>query len=129
VNNYSSECINMQDDKNAVRENSVHENDAIGYHTAPVIDITTALKRSLAKNGLDIPRAAMAKIPHLSRKPHTNTRRGAGTRSRGIHEGAGGNGSLERQHAATGDPLPSDGVRVSAPHGQTKRSVGTPKCP
>jgi DNA end-binding protein Ku len=112
--------------KNATGENV---NDAIAtsdVRLAPVFDIMTALKRSLARDGVGSHAGSAREREHLSRKPHTNARRGTRGRAEHVERAGGANGRAERQQRALGDPLLRDGGRGLAPQGTRVQVLGTP---
>jgi DNA end-binding protein Ku len=129
VNKYTEKPRQMH--KYAVEENAAGENvnDAIArsdVRLAPVLDVMTALKRSLAREGVGSHAGSAREREHVSRKPHTNAHRDARGRFTGAGRAGGANGRAERQQRAMGDPLLSDGGRVAAPQRSSRSAVGTP---
>jgi DNA end-binding protein Ku len=112
--------------KNAAGENANDANAKSDGRLAPVVDIMTALKRSLARDGVGSPAGSAERRKHVSAKPHTNARRGTRGRAGTVERAGGANGRAERQRRALGDPLLSHGVRVSAPQRSSRPAVGTP---
>jgi DNA end-binding protein Ku len=129
VNKYTEKPRQMH--KYAVEENAAGENvnDAIArsdVRLAPVLDVMTALKRSLAREGVGSHAGSARERENVSRKPHTNAHRDARGRFTGAGRAGGANGRAERQQRAMGDPLLSDGGRVAAPQRSSRSAVGTP---
>jgi DNA end-binding protein Ku len=119
-------CINMQSEKAAIGESGADANGARVRYAAPVIDIMTALKRSLSRNGIKSAAASVESGSHVSGKPHTKAHRNTRGGSAGVQAVGRANGSRVRTQGATGDPLSNDGGRGAAPQGSRVPVVGTP---
>jgi DNA end-binding protein Ku len=96
-------------------------------HRAEVIDIMTALKRSLNKNDATSASAGTERGSHVSGKPHTNAQGNARKRSAGVERASHAISPRVRTQRAMGDPLSTDSPAGSSPRGSSRSAVGTPK--
>jgi DNA end-binding protein Ku len=129
VNKYAetpSEMHKYTSSENAARENANDANAKHDVRLTPVLDVMTALKRSLAREDVGSPAGSAERRVHVSGKPHTNAHRDARGRFTGVGRAGGASGRAERQRRAMGDPLLSDGGRVSAPQRSSRPAVVTP---
>jgi DNA end-binding protein Ku len=129
VNKYTEtprEMHKYTSEKNAGGETAIAGIAPFSGRLEPTLDITSALKRSLAREGVGSPAGSAQRRVHVSAKPHTNAHRDARGRFTGVGRAGGANGRAERQQRAMGDPLLSDGGRVSAPQRSSRSAVGTP---
>jgi non-homologous end joining protein Ku len=80
VNNYASEANQMHkytDANAALSAAGVSEMAMSGGRLAPVVDIMTALKRSLERSRVGSPAGSAASRSNVSEKPHANAHRDA----------------------------------------------------
>jgi hypothetical protein len=112
--------------KNAAGENEISGIATFSGRLEPIVDITTALKRSLAREGVGSHAGSAERRVNVSAKPHTNAHRDARGRFTCVGRAGGANGRAERQQRAMGDPLLSDGGRVSAPQRHHGRRSALP---